>query len=130
MASMASGQLLRGLRRQLEMCSPPCRHMPPQAVHVFGYAQRLKSATSGALYAALVHACLKCASPLKAQQVMYEMKAAGFVPESGTYDALLLGCARHGEPLARLQALLAVQFSSVHVSQKTRQANQTCLQRQ
>ena len=108
MASMVSGQLLRGLRRQLEMCSPPCRHMPPQAVHVFGYAQRLKSATSGALYAALVHACLKCASPLKAQQVMYEMKAAGFVPESGTYDALLLGCARHGEPLARLQALLAM----------------------
>ena len=35
--------------------------------------------------------------------MMYEMKAAGFVPESGTYDALLLGCARHGEPVARLQ---------------------------
>ena len=37
-------------------------------------------------------------------QVMYEMKAAGFVPDSHTYDALLLGCAKHGEPVARLQA--------------------------
>ena len=40
-----------------------------QAINVFGYGQRLKSPTSSALYSALLHGCLKCGSPLKAQQV-------------------------------------------------------------
>ena len=48
-----------------------------------------------------VHLCVRVRVRV---QVMYEMKAAGFVPDSHTYDALLLGCAEHGEPVARLQA--------------------------
>ena len=50
-----------------------------------------------------VHLCVRVRVRVRVQ-VMYEMKAAGFVPDSDTYDALLLGCAKHGEPVARLQA--------------------------
>lgn len=73
MASLANCWVLGArLRCELEVCLPSCAATcchTTQAVHIFGYVQRLKSPTSGALYASLVHACLKCASPLKAQQV-------------------------------------------------------------
>jgi len=34
------------------------------------------------------------------------MRSAGFVPDSNLYDALLLGCAQHGEPVATIQRFL------------------------
>ena len=51
-------------------------------------------------------ACLKSGNAQQAQQVVQGMRSAGFVPDSNLYDALLLGCAQHGEPVATIQRFL------------------------
>ena len=75
----------------------------PQAVNVFGYGQRLKSPTSGALYVSLVHACLKCGSPLKAQQVHI-------------YTALLLR--EYGSQEGILEAVAHALYSTAHAARR------------
>ena len=62
--------------------------------------------TTAPLHTALIGACVQCGQPRRALAAVQEMKGAGWVPDTATYDALLLGCARHGEPVATLSSLL------------------------